>query len=387
MRTEVATSNVLVSELDKKIQVAKQKQLTGIVSVESDNIHQWRLYFLAGQLVWANTRTHAKRRWYRQLLRHRPELLRYGLSVYPDWTYLRLARLVIRKKFSRHVFSDIVTGCISEVLFDLLLQGTLNFQQTGQGLTYRLKSQKASECSWINLQTIGLWAQVKQEWQEWEQAALTQVNPNDALVINDLATLEDLAAPRLFKLLSVLADGHQTLRDLALKANQPLMPFVLSILPCIYNQSLQLKPVEDGFTNVATQDDIDNKLTQSVAKDVRVVYVDDSRTDSQKMETILESAGYRYTNIADPLEALKTLVALKPQLIFLQLTMPVVNGCELCTQIRRMPDFKQTPIVIVGGGNSIAERMRAKMVGASEFLSKPLKAKKVLETLILLDMI
>ena len=235
------------------------------------------------------------------------------------------------------------------------------------------------------MQTIGIWEQAKQEWQEWEQAALTQVNPNDALVINDLAALEDLAAPRLFKLLSALADGHQTLRDLALKANQPLMPFVLSILPCIYNRSLQLKPVEDGF--VATQDDIDNKLAQSVAKDARVVYVDDSRADSQKMESILESAGYRYTNIADPLEALKTLVALKPQLIFLQLTMPVVNGYELCTQIRRMPGFKQTPIVIVGGGNSIAERMRAKMVGASEFLSKPLKAKKVLETLILLDMI
>ena len=127
MRTEVATSNVLVSELDKKIQLAKQKQLTGIVSVESNNSHQWRLYFLAGQLVWANTRSHTNRRWYRQLLRHRPDLLRYGLSAYPDWTYLRLARLVIRKKFSRHIFSDIVTGCISEVLFDLLLQGTLNF--------------------------------------------------------------------------------------------------------------------------------------------------------------------------------------------------------------------------------------------------------------------
>ncbi|MEM8613384.1 MAG: response regulator [Cyanobacteria bacterium P01_H01_bin.105] len=390
MRAEVATPNLLVSELDRKIKLARQEQLTGILAIKSDLIHQWRLYFLAGQLVWANTHTHSKRRWYRQLMQHRPNLLKYGLNAYSDWTYNRLARLVICKKFSRQVFSDIVTGCISEVLFDMQQQGTLNFQHTGRGLVYRIKSQKACDSSCVNLQNIQAWTQAKHEWRAWEKAGLTQVSPNDALVITDLASLEDLAYPRLFKLLSALANGHQTLRDMALKVNQPLMPFVLSILPHIHNRSLQLKSVEDKVTKsvITNQDDIVVKLAQStIPKDARIVYVDNSLANSQKMATIIEAAGYRYSNIADPLEVLKQLVKLKPKVIFLQLAMPVVNGYELCAQIRRMPDFRETPIVIVGTGNSITERMRARMVGASEFVSKPIKPKKVLKTLILLDMI
>lgn len=390
MGVAVATSNILVSELDKRIQHAKQEQLTGILAIKSDLIHQWRLYFLAGQLVWANTRTHAKRRWYRQLLQHQPDLLRHGLRAYPDWTYNRLARLVICKKFSRQIFSDIVTGCISEVLFDLQQQGTLSLQQTGQGLVCCIKAQKASDFSYINLQSIRAWGQAKREWQDWEQAQLTQLNPNDALVINDLASLEDLACPRLFKLLCPLADGSQTLRDLALKANQPLMPFVLSILPHLRNQALKLKPVEDKITKsvIATQNDVVVQLARAtIPKDARIVYVNDSLADSQTMATIVEAAGYRYSNIAEPLEALKKLVKLKPKVIFLQVTMPVANGYELCAQIRRMSDFKETPIVMVASGNSVTERMRARMVGASDFLSQPIKPKNVLKSLIQLHMI
>ncbi|MBE9065381.1 response regulator [Leptolyngbya cf. ectocarpi LEGE 11479] len=390
MRAEVATSNVLISELDQRIQFAKQKQLTGILAIKSGLIHQWRLYFLAGQLVWANTHTHTRRRWYRHLLQHRSDLLKHGLSAYSDLTYNRLARLVICKQFSRQLFSDIVTGCISEVLFDLQRQGTLSFQETGQGLTYRIKSQKACDSSYINLQNIRLWAQAKHEWQAWENAELAQVNPNDALVIKDLASLEDLAYPRLFKLLSALVDGDQTLRDLALKINQPLIPFVRSVLPHIHSQALQLKPVEDKVTKsvITAQNDIVVKLAQAtIPKDARIVYVNDSLADNHKMATIIEAAGYRYSNIADPLEVLKQLAQLKPKLIFLNLMMPVVNGYELCAQIRRMSDFKKTPIVMVAGSNSVTERMRAKMVGASEFVSKPIKPKNVLKTLILLGMI
>lgn len=391
MGATVAPSNVFVAELDKKIQSARQNQLTGILAIKSDLIHQWRLYFLAGQLVWANTRTHAKRRWYRQLLQHQSELLKHDLSGNPaDWTYNRLARLVLCKKFSRQDFSGIVSGCILEVLFDLQRQGTLSWQQTGRKLTYRIKVQKASDSICINLQNIRIWAQAKREWKDWEQAGLTQVNPNDALGIKNLAFLEDTAYPRLFKVLSALADGQQSLRDVAIKANQPILPFATSILPHIRSQALHLKSLEDKTpaSVIASQDNIVLKLAKAtVPKDARIVYVNDSLIDSHKMATIVEAAGYRYSNVSDPLEVLKQLVKLKPKAIFLNLVMPVINGYELCAQIRRMSDFKDTPIVMVANGHSLAERMRAKMVGASEVLNKPIRPKNVLKTLIVLEMI
>ena len=390
MRATVATSNILVAELDKKIQLAKQKQLTGVLVIKSSFIHQWRLYFLAGHLVWANTRTHAKRRWFRHLSQHQPDLLKYGIIPSSEWTYGRLARLVICKKFNRTVFSNIVAGYIEEVLFDLQQQGTLIFRQTGQELTYRIKSQRAYHFPYVDLQNIRIWEQVRREWQAWEYAELTQVDPNDALEINDLAMLEDLASPRLVQLLNTLADGNHTLRDMALQANQALMPFVLSIFPHIRNQSLQLKSVGDTTTQIPlSQNNIVVKFPKTIIpKDDRIVYVDNNLTDSQTMATIIEAVGYRYSNIADPLEVLKKLVELQPKVVFLNLTMPVTNGYELCAQIRRLSGFKNTPIVMVGSSNnSMAERMRAKMVGVSEFVSKPIRPKTVLKTLIVLGII
>ena len=113
-----------------------------------------------------------------------------------------------------------------------------------------------------------------------------------------------------------------------------------------------------------------------------VVYINDSPADSQAMANIVEGAGYTYVNISDSLQALSQLIDLKPQLIFLELVLPVANGYELCAQIRRIPLFKLIPIIIVTTNWKVADRVRAKMVGASDLLNKPIKAQPVLKALI-----
>ncbi|NJM00580.1 MAG: response regulator, partial [Synechococcaceae cyanobacterium SM2_3_2] len=61
----------------------------------------------------------------------------------------------------------------------------------------------------------------------------------------------------------------------------------------------------------------------------------------------------------------------KPVLIFLDLLMPHTNGYELCASLRRTTLFRDVPIIILTGQDGIVDRVRAKLVGASEFLSKP----------------
>ncbi|NEZ59428.1 response regulator transcription factor [Adonisia turfae] len=121
---------------------------------------------------------------------------------------------------------------------------------------------------------------------------------------------------------------------------------------------------------------------QSQVGQVTVVYVDNSAVDSQALGDIVQAAGYSYANISDSLQAVSLLMDLRPKIIFLELVLPVANGYELCAQIRRISFFQNTPIIIVTNKNRIPERLRAKMVGASDFLSKPIKAKSVLEILI-----
>ncbi len=112
-----------------------------------------------------------------------------------------------------------------------------------------------------------------------------------------------------------------------------------------------------------------------------VVYVDDNPLDSQAMAKIVGNVGYSYDNIAKPLEAIPLLLELRPKLIFLDLVMPFTNGYELCAQIRRISDFRRTPIIIVTNNDGIIDRVRAKLVGASGFFSKPVKEKRVLKIL------
>ncbi|MEO0394805.1 MAG: response regulator [Cyanobacteria bacterium P01_A01_bin.137] len=122
-------------------------------------------------------------------------------------------------------------------------------------------------------------------------------------------------------------------------------------------------------------------LPNSAAEAPTIVYVDDSPVDSQVMAGIVRGAGYSFSDITESLDAIPLLLEHKPQLIFLDLVMPFTNGYELCAQIRRTAAFKRTPIIIVTNNNGIIDRVRAKIVGASGFFSKPVKQQRVLTVL------
>ena len=82
------------------------------------------------------------------------------------------------------------------------------------------------------------------------------------------------------------------------------------------------------------------------------------------------------------MQALPLLLQHKPDAIFLDLVMPVANGYEICAQIRRISLFKNTPVIILTGNDGIVDRVRAKIVGATDFLPKPILAQKVLAALL-----
>ncbi|MEM9486576.1 MAG: response regulator [Cyanobacteria bacterium P01_F01_bin.116] len=121
---------------------------------------------------------------------------------------------------------------------------------------------------------------------------------------------------------------------------------------------------------------------QTSTSQATVVYVDDNPAASEAMAEIIQGAGYSYANITDSLRALPQLVDYNPKLIFLELVLPIANGYELCAQLRRISIFRNTPIIIVTNNDRMADRIRAKIVGASGFLIKPIRAQPVLKVLI-----
>ncbi|MFN6559431.1 MAG: response regulator [Nostoc sp. ChiSLP01] len=112
-----------------------------------------------------------------------------------------------------------------------------------------------------------------------------------------------------------------------------------------------------------------------------VACVDDSPVICRSLEEILSQQGYRFVGIQDSLTAVLKLIKSKPDFIFLDLLMPKVNGYEICSQIRKTPSLKDVPVVILTGKDGIVDRMRTKLVGATDFLGKPVEAEKVLNML------
>jgi chemotaxis family two-component system response regulator PixG len=58
--------------------------------------------------------------------------------------------------------------------------------------------------------------------------------------------------------------------------------------------------------------------------------------------------------------------------------MPVASGYEICTQLRRISHFSNTPVVILTGNDGLLDRVRAKVVGSTDFLTKPVAADRVM---------
>ncbi|WP_179228327.1 response regulator [Leptolyngbya ohadii] len=233
--------------------------------------------------------------------------------------------------------------------------------------------------------------QAQQLWQTWQESELTDWSPNLAPVIWDNDALRQQMSFLAYHNLTMLVDGDRTLRDIAIQLKQPLVPLTRSLMPYVQKGIMGLTAVKDWGS------DRSFKFTQSGASSANspggiaqnpiasthplVAYIEDSRFDSVAMNQIVTQAGYQFVNIQDPIEALPILLEQKPSLIFLDLLMPVTNGYEVCTQIRRISAFKDTPVIIVTGKDGIVDRVRAKLVGSSDFIAKPIEPGKVLSVL------
>ncbi|NJL51468.1 MAG: response regulator [Hydrococcus sp. SU_1_0] len=92
----------------------------------------------------------------------------------------------------------------------------------------------------------------------------------------------------------------------------------------------------------------------------------------------LEAGGYQVLSILDPTLALKQLSQQLPAVIFLDINMPNMNGYDLCSLLRKSERFKDIPIVMLTGRDGMIDRVRAKIVGATDYLTKPCDPNKLI---------
>lgn len=359
----------------------KQIKFSGKLIWQSPDEQQWTLFLQLGQLVYGTGGAHPVRRWQRHLLTGCPQLrfdlnqLEVELSKTEDWAfsncweYQLLYGWITQQKIAASTIAQIIQGIISEILFDVAQQ---------PNVTYQLERSQpiATKFLPISVNQEAVLATVERSWQAWLTLNLENYSPNLAPVIQNSEQIQAATTPTTYKMLAALLDGQHTLRDLAIKTQRETLQLTQALLPYIQLGWIDLIPIPDYIAPT-----IPYKPQRSGAnpETLLIACIDDSVMVCQSMEQVIRGAGYGFIAIREASRAIATLLAKKPHLIFLDLIMPETNGYEICSQLRKVSLFKNTPIIILSGNDGIVDQVRARLLGATDFLSKPMEPTVILE--------
>jgi twitching motility two-component system response regulator PilG len=99
--------------------------------------------------------------------------------------------------------------------------------------------------------------------------------------------------------------------------------------------------------------------------------IDDSQTIRRTAETLLSRAGYTVVTAKDGFEALAKIADHSPDLIFIDIMMPRLDGYQACALIKGNPGFAHTPVVMLSSKDGLFDRARGRIVGSDQYLTKP----------------
>ncbi|NJL02097.1 MAG: response regulator [Spirulinaceae cyanobacterium RM2_2_10] len=277
----------------------------------------------------------------------------------PEYGYLWL--LMENRTLTPEQGRRIIQATIEEALFDLfnLRQGSFNFE-LGPALAPPL----------VALEVSPLCARALKQVQQWKQLHPHIFSPAQRPVLADKPRLRALLPPKSYGSLSRWADGQTTLRQLSRYLDRSLWAIAKGIYPYVQRGWIQL-------LDAATPEVRDRRPWEDEPA-ARIACIDDDRTISKSIEAMLTPYGYEIASFADPLAALPEVFRFEPDLLLCDIAMPHLDGYEFCAMLRSSSAFRQTPIIMLTGRDGFIDRVRARMAGATDYLTKPFGAHELL---------
>ncbi|NEO98301.1 MAG: response regulator [Symploca sp. SIO2E9] len=367
------------------LKTLKRLRFSGQLVLAGSTGQQWIVYFYLGEIIYATGGTHPVRRWQRNLIAHSPQIPAQSSAWQSDligidsgsltisWEYRLLCLWVGQQKMTRFQAAKIVTSVSAEVLFDAA---------QAMRVTARIKPNSSLSQPSILIGVEETIAEVQTLWQAWQKAKLLEYSPNHAPVIEQPQSLQKYSSEPVYQTLTKILNGQNTLRDVAVQMHRDIVEITRSLLPYIRLEWVKLTSIADLPAPISTAPEKPSATKASAEHtEALVACVDDSIWVCQTMKKLITAAGYRFVSVNNALRAPAVLLARKPDLIFLDIVMPNANGYEICEQLRKLSLFRDTPIVFLTWKDGEAARLRAKLVGASDFLNKPLDAQKLLSVI------
>ncbi len=116
---------------------------------------------------------------------------------------------------------------------------------------------------------------------------------------------------------------------------------------------------------------------------LKVLLIDDSNTIRRSGEIFLRQAGCEVFLAEDGFDGLSKVVEHQPDMIFIDVMMPRLDGYQACALIKNNPHFKQIPVVMLTSKDTLFDRARGRLVGSDQYLIKPFNKKNIVDAVIL----
>jgi twitching motility two-component system response regulator PilG len=115
---------------------------------------------------------------------------------------------------------------------------------------------------------------------------------------------------------------------------------------------------------------VSNSASRSL-NGLKILVVDDSKTIRRTAETLLTKEGCQVFTAIDGFDALSKIADHQPDLIFVDIMMPRLDGYETCSLIKHNKIFKETPVIMLSSKDGLFDRARGRIVGSEQYLTKP----------------
>jgi len=111
---------------------------------------------------------------------------------------------------------------------------------------------------------------------------------------------------------------------------------------------------------------------------VKVMVIDDSNTIRKSTEAILSKEGYEVLTAADGFEAMSMITDNHPDIIFVDIMMPRLDGYQTCSLIKNNRHFRDTPVVMLSSKDGLFDRARGRIAGSDQHINKPFSKEELI---------
>lgn len=124
-----------------------------------------------------------------------------------------------------------------------------------------------------------------------------------------------------------------------------------------------------------------SEATELSLQGIKVMVIDDSKTIRRTAETLLKKAGCEVITATDGFEALSKITDQNPDVIFIDIMMPRLDGYQTCALIKNNHIYKNTPVILLTSKDGLFDRARGRIVGSDQYLTKPFTKDELLSAI------